>query len=103
FNCTDALNLALRGLVDPFDPGHVVCSALDHNSVLRPIHAMAQQWGLAFTIVQADPATSLLDPAAVREAIRDDTRYVVLTHASNVTGALQPLREIATVCHEVGV
>ncbi len=102
-NCTDALNLALRGLVDPFDPGHVVCSALDHNSVLRPIHAMAEQWGLAFTIVQADPATSLLDPAAVREAIRDDTRYVVLTHASNVTGALQPLREIATVCREAGV
>jgi len=102
-NCTDALNLALRGLVDPFDPGHVVCSALDHNSVLRPIHAMAQQWGLAFTIVQADPATSLLDPAAVREAIRAVTRHVVLAHDRNVADAPPPLRESPTLGPELPV
>ena len=102
-NCTDALNLALRGLIDPFNPGHVVCSALDHNSVLRPIHAMARQWHLAFDIVPADPRETLLDPAAVRRAIRPETQYVVLTHASNVTGAIQPLAEIAAVCRTAGV
>lgn len=102
-NCTDALNLAIRGLIDPFNPGHVVCSALDHNSVLRPIHAMARQWGLQFTVVPANPGTTQLDPDDVRVAIRPDTRLVVLTHASNVTGAIQPVREISAICREANV
>ena len=102
-NCTDSLNTALRGMIDPFDPGHVICSALDHNSVLRPIHAMAEQWKLAFSVAPIDPSTSLLDPQEVRSALRPQTRYVVLTHASNVTGAIQPLRAIADICREAGV
>lgn len=102
-NCTDALNIALRGLIDPFDPGHVICSALDHNSVLRPIHAMGAQWKLGFTIVDVDPKTTLLDPEEIRRALRPDTRYVVLTHVSNVTGAIQPLRAVSAICREAGV
>lgn len=102
-NCTDALNIALRGMIDPLEPGHVICSQLDHNSVLRPIHAMARHWKLAFTIGTVDPHSTTVDPDDVRRAIRPDTRYVVLTHASNVTGALQPLREVAAVCRQAGV
>ena len=102
-NCTDSLNIALRGMIDPFDPGHVICSELDHNSVLRPIHAMAEQWKLKFTITPIDPQSSMLNPQEVRRALRPDTRFVVLTHASNVTGAIQPLREIAAICREAGV
>ena len=102
-NCSDALNLALRGLVDPFDPGHVVVTAADHNSILRPVHAMAEQWGLAFTVVEVDPTTTLVDPDDVRRAIRRDTRYVALTHASNVSGAIQPLREVGQICREMAV
>ena len=102
-NCTDALNLALHGLIDPFDPGHVICSAVDHNSVLRPIHAMAEHWKLSVTIAPIDPATTLLDPDDIRKAIRPDTRYVALTHASNVTGAVQPLGKIGGICREAGV
>lgn len=102
-NCTDALNIAVRGLIDPFDPGHVVCSALDHNSVLRPIHAMGAQWKLGITIVDVDPKTTVLDPQDIRHALRPDTRFVVLTHVSNVTGAIQPLREISSICREAGV
>lgn len=102
-NCTDALNLALRGLIDPFDPGHVVCSAADHNSILRPIHAMAADWGLAFDAVPVDPGTTLIDPEAIRKAIRPETRYVAITHASNVTGVVQPVGEIGRICREMSI
>ena len=102
-NCSDALNLALRGLIDPFNPGHVVCTAADHNSILRPIHAMAEQWGLPFTVVDVDPATTLIDPQDVKNAIRRDTKYVAVTHAGNVTGAVQPIREIGRICREMAV
>ena len=102
-NCSDALNLALRGLIDPFNPGHVVCTAADHNSILRPIHAMAEQWGLAFTVVEVDPITTLVDPDDVKRAIRRDTKFVAVTHAGNVTGAVQPIREIGQICREMAV
>lgn len=102
-NCTDALNLALRGLVNPFDPGHIVCTAADHNSILRPVHAMAADWKLAFDAVPVDPRTTLIDPDAVRRAIRPDTRYIAITHASNVTGAVQPIQEIGRICREMEV
>lgn len=102
-NCTDALNLALRGLIDPFKPGHVLCTAADHNSILRPIHAMAADWGLAFDTVPVDRQTTLIDPDAIRRAIRSDTRYVAVTHAGNVTGAVQPIREIGKICREMAV
>ena len=102
-NCSDALNLALRGLIDPFNPGHVVCTAADHNSILRPIHAMAEQWKLEFTVVDVDPTTTLIDPADVKRAIRRDTKFVAVTHASNVTGAVQPIREIGAICREMAV
>ena len=102
-NCSDALNLALRGLIDPFSPGHVVCTAADHNSILRPIHAMAEQWNLDFTVVDIDPSTTLVDPADVKRAIRRDTKFVAVTHAGNVTGAVQPIREIGAICREMAV
>ncbi|MEM7808544.1 MAG: aminotransferase class V-fold PLP-dependent enzyme, partial [Planctomycetota bacterium] len=102
-NCSDALNIALRGLIDPFNPGHVVISEADHNSILRPVHAMAEQWGLTFTAVPCDPETTLVDPADVREAIQRDTKFVALTHASNVTGAVQRVAEIGAICREMAV
>lgn len=102
-NCSDALNLALRGLIDPFAPGHCVVTAADHNSILRPVHAMAEQWGLTFDQVKIDPQSTLVDPADVKVAIRQDTKFVAITHASNVTGAVQPLGEIGQICREMAV
>ncbi len=102
-NCSDALNLALRGLIDPFKPGHVVVSEADHNSILRPVHAMRDQWKLDFTTVPCDPETTLVDPADVKAAIRPDTKFVAMTHVSNVTGAIQPIGEIGQICREMAV
>jgi cysteine desulfurase family protein len=99
-NGTDALNLAIKGIVRPGD--HVVTTCMDHNSVLRPLTALEEQSGVTWTVVEADPTTTRIDPAGVAAAIRPDTRLVVVNHASNVTGVLQPIDEIGAVCRSRG-
>jgi cysteine desulfurase family protein len=100
-NGTDALNLGIKGLLRPGD--HVVTSSMDHNSVLRPLTAMRQRLGIEFTVVPADPQSTLIRPEDVRAAIRPNTRLVALNHASNVTGALQPINDVAEICKSAGV
>lgn len=99
-NATDALNLAIRGVVEPLlrrgQAVHVVASALDHNSVLRPIE-FVRSLGASVTIVDASE-NGIVAPSAVCHAIRGDTRLVVLNHASNVTGIVQRAAEIAFAC-----
>ena len=103
-NCSDALNLAIKGLIDPArGPAHVVCTATDHNSILRPIHAMAEHGWVSMALVPVDPATGLIDPADVRRAVRPETKLIAMTHASNVTGAVQPLRAIGRIARECAV
>lgn len=101
FNGTDGLNLALRGLLRPGD--HVVTTCLDHNSVLRPLSALADEIGVRWTAIEVDPVTTLLDPVRVVAALEPQTRLVAVNHASNVTGALQPIAEIAARCRARGV
>jgi cysteine desulfurase family protein len=99
-NGTDALNLAIHGYLRPGD--HVVVTSLEHNSVLRPVAFRTERNSGRFTMVSA-AADGLVSPQAIAEAIRPDTRLVCVTHASNVTGAIQPLEEIGQVCREAGV
>jgi cysteine desulfurase/selenocysteine lyase len=101
-NCSDALNLAIKGLIDPNGKGHAICSHIDHNSILRPLHAMAERGWIEQTRVPVDPV-GLIDPDDVRRAIRPDTKLIAVTHASNVTGTVQPLREIGRIAREHGV
>lgn len=100
-NGTDALNLAIKGIVR--DHGHVVTTSMDHNSVLRPLSAMQQTRGIAWTPVPADPSTTHVDPRAIVAALQPETQLVVVNHASNVTGAIQPIAEIAAACARRGV
>src|SRR6202034_3555153 len=93
-NCSDALNLGIKGLVYPGRGGHAICTEIDHNSILRPLNALADAGRLEQTRVPIDPITGLIDPDAIAAAIRSDTRLIAVTHASNVTGTLQPVREI---------
>jgi cysteine desulfurase/selenocysteine lyase len=83
-NVTEALNLALRGLLRPGD--HVVTSSMEHNSMMRPMRALEQD-GAELTVVGCSPH-GVLDPADVRAAIRPNTKLVALNHASNVVGTL---------------
>jgi cysteine desulfurase family protein len=100
-NGTDALNLAIKAVVRPGE--HVVTTCLDHNSVLRPLHALHESVGVCWTAVGVQPQTTLLDADAVAAALRPDTRLVVINHASNVTGVVQPIEAIAALCQARGV
>jgi cysteine desulfurase/selenocysteine lyase len=102
-NCSGALNQAIKGLADPARRGHAICTYIDHNSILRPLNALAEQGAFEQTRVKVDAATGLVDPEEIRRAIRPDTRLVAVTHASNVTGTVQPIREIGKICRERAV
>lgn len=94
FNGTDALNLCIHGVLRPGD--HVVTSSVEHNSVLRPLMAWRQRFGVDVSYVPADEH-GVVAADDVAACLRPKTRLVVLTHASNVTGALQPIDEIGAV------
>jgi cysteine desulfurase / selenocysteine lyase len=99
-NVTEALNLALRGLLRPGD--HVVTSSMEHNAVMRPLRALESgpergSGGVEVTVVPCSPE-GLLDPAAVEAAIRLDTALVALNHASNVVGTLLPVAQVGAIC-----
>ena len=97
--CTEACNLMLKGLLSPGD--RVVVSSMEHNAVSRPLHSLQQQ-GVRVDVVSAD-ATGTMDAADVERAVRSaPTRAVVCQHASNVTGAVQPIADIADIAHENG-
>jgi len=100
YNATDALNLAIFGRLR--DGGHVVATRLEHNSVLRPIAHCVDDLGARATLVPFD-GRGYVDPDDVRKAIEQDTRLVVVTHASNVLGTVQPVGEIGAICREAGV
>ncbi|MDR1292551.1 MAG: aminotransferase class V-fold PLP-dependent enzyme [Clostridiales Family XIII bacterium] len=98
-NATDALNLATGGVL--FGGGHVVISSMEHNSVTRPLVHLAER-GVECTRVRMDPVSGV-DPDDVAAAIRTDTKLVVMTHASNVTGTVNPVADIGALCRGRGV
>jgi cysteine desulfurase / selenocysteine lyase len=91
YSGTDVLNLAIRGVVRPGD--HLVTTVCDHNSVLRPLTWLRENLDVEVTYVPCD-GQGFISPDDVRAAIRPNTRLVAIVHASNVTGALQPVEEI---------
>src|SRR5439155_291816 len=82
-NCTDALNMAFKGVLATGD--HVITTNLEHNSISRPLRAMELAGKIAVSRLHAD-AGGTIDPDAVRQAITPKTRLVALAHASNVLG-----------------
>ncbi len=97
-SATESLNLALRGGLLPGD--HVITTTMEHNSVLRPLHALREE-GIELTIVPACGA-GLVDPDDIRAALRPSTRMVAIGHVSNVCGAVQPVERIAAIAREAG-
>ena len=93
-NCTDALNLGLKGLLKPGD--HVVTSCIGHNSLVRPLRKL-ERLGVKVTWVPSSPDSGVLSPRDIEAAITKDTKLVVVTHASNVTGVIQPIGEYGAV------
>ncbi len=97
-NCTDGLNLAIKGIVQPGD--HVVTTDLEHNSISRPLRALEKAGVIALTRVASE--AGYVDPDAILRAITPRTALVAMTQASNVLGTVQPVEAIATIVRESG-
>lgn len=98
-NATDALNLALKGVLKKGD--HVITSTLEHNSVVRPLETLKSA-GVELTKVATNPITGIC-MQDVESAIKENTKLVVLTHVSNVTGTVNPITEIGELCSKKGI
>ena len=98
-NATEALNMAIKGILNPGD--HVITTALEHNSVLRPLYEMEDR-GVELTILPAD-ALGRLRYADFETAIRPNTRAIVCTHGSNLTGNLVDLRRVGEIAQKHGL
>lgn len=100
FNCTDALNLAVKGHLKRGD--HAVSTLLEHNSVLRPLSGMSSRGEISLTLVSPGK-DGTVTPEKIRAALRPNTRLIAVTHASNVTGAVQPVAAIGQLAQELGI
>ncbi len=96
---TEALNLAIKGL--PLEGSNVVISAIEHNSVIRPVKTLEKEGKISVSIVKCDK-NGYIEPQQFAEAIRDDTRAVIVNHCSNVTGVVLDIKEIAKIAHAAG-
>jgi cysteine desulfurase family protein len=97
-NCTDGLNLAIKGIVQAGD--HVVTTDLEHNSISRPLVALQNAGVIALSRVASD--SGYVDPAAIKAAITARTSLVAMTHASNVLGTVQDIASIGAIVRQAG-
>lgn len=95
-NCTHALNIAIKGVMAK--GGHIISTNLEHNSVLRPIVALSKKPDVSYSIVNVLKKDDDELLRALDEAIRPETKLIVCTHGSNVTGDILPIEAIARLC-----
>jgi cysteine desulfurase/selenocysteine lyase len=98
YNATHAINIVLKGFLKPGD--RVVTTGVEHNAVMRPLRALEKE-GVELTVVGCGPDGSL-DLADMEEAVTPGTRLVVVNHASNVSGTISPVGEVARIARGVG-
>jgi len=95
-NVTEALNLALQGLLRSGE--HVITSSMEHNSMMRPLRSLEQK-GIEVTVIQCSPE-GFLDAEEVKKAIRSNTTMIALNHASNIVGTLLPIVEVGQIARD---
>jgi len=95
-NVTEALNLALKGLLRPGD--QVVTSSMEHNSVMRPLRELEKK-GVEIKIISCSPQ-GVLDPVDIERAIKKNTKLIVLNHGSNVIGSILPITIVGEIARE---
>ena len=96
-NCTDALNLGLKGLLKPRD--HVITDSIGHNSLVRPLKKL-EAHGVKVTRLSPSPDTGVISAGDIETAITRATKLVAVTHASNVNGIIQPVEEYGSVARK---
>lgn len=99
-NCTAALNMAVKGIMH--DGGHLIISGMEHNSVARPAAALAIEKKIMLSVADVY-SNDEMTVDSFRNHIRPDTKAIVCTYASNVTGQLMPIKKIAELCKEKGI
>ncbi len=93
FNCTESLNLGIKGILNKGD--HVITTSMEHNSVLRPLKALEKE-GIEITIVNGDPM-GRINPKDIEDSIKENTKLIITTHISNLTGTIMPIEEIGEI------
>lgn len=99
-NCTAALNMAVKGIMH--DGGHLIISGMEHNSVARPAAELAIEKKIMLSVADVY-SNDEMTVDSFRNHIRPDTKAIVCTYASNVTGQLMPIKKIADLCKEKGI
>ena len=99
-NSTDALNIAISGILSPGD--HVITTTLEHNAVLRPLYHMSSRHDIEVDFIPFDPS-GFVHPDDFIPKFKKNTKLVIVNHASNVIGTIQPVKEIGALCRERGV
>lgn len=97
-NATYGLNIAIQGLLRAGD--RVITGGMEHNAVMRPLREL-EKWGVQVDVVPAD-GMGLLSPDAFASALRATSRLIIINHASNVTGTIAPVAQIAELAHQAG-
>lgn len=100
YNSTDALNLIIFGILEQGD--HAITTTLEHNSVLRPLYHQNRFNDVAVDYVPFD-INGFIDPDDIKKRIKANTRLVIVNHASNVIGTLQPVEAVGRICREHGI
>lgn len=98
-NITHSLNIVIRGLLKPGD--HVITTSMEHNSVMRPLRQLELE-GLELTVISCS-RTGIPDPSLIHKFIKSNTKLIITTHASNVTGTILPITEIGKISSDYGI
>lgn len=99
-NCTEALNFVIKGLVKSGE--HIVISSLEHNAVSRPVEKLKSK-NVSYTIAEVVEGDNEQTLSNFRNAIRENTKLLVCTYASNVFGIKVPVERICAMCHQYGI
>ncbi len=92
-NATHGLNIVIKGILNPGD--HIICTAMDHNSILRTVYSMRED--IEYTIVNADK-TGQIDVSYLESLVKPNTKLIAMTHVSNVCGTILPIEKVSQMC-----
>ncbi|MGL5085650.1 MAG: aminotransferase class V-fold PLP-dependent enzyme [Clostridium sp.] len=96
-NITTSLNVLINGVINSGD--HIITSSMEHNSVIRPLYKLKNELNIEIDIIQAS-IDGFIDPTEISKLIKSNTKLIVLSQASNVTGSIQPIKKIGQICKD---
>lgn len=100
-NCTAALNTAIKGVLKKGD--HVIISSLEHNSVLRPVHALFEKGVISYSVARVNPFDANDTLCNFAYHIKENTRAIIVSHVSNVFGTVLPVEKLCALCKAKGI